>query len=277
MNLTRRRLCNLLLLSALPMPALANSCSLTIGLFPNLPANKLATIYQPLATYLTQQLDCRVRLASAKDFRSFYQATRDKQFDLIVTAPNLAWLAMTESRYQPLASYTNRVSGVLVSKRGVHLDSLSSCRSKTIAFTDPLTIVSQLGLSYLQSHGLHADIDYQLTTYNNHTNAALAVVLGKADCAMIGKLPYSQMPTDIQHNLQIIAKTNEVTSQFIMGNPDLPDTARLRAALLGFAQTPAGLTFITEQHLGGIVPASPKDVAPAKPYALITQALLTAL
>lgn len=277
MNLTRRRLSNLLLLSALPMPALANSRNLTIGLFPNLPANKLATIYQPLATYLTQQLNCRIRLASAKDFRSFYQATRDKQFDLIVTAPNLAWLAMTESKYQPLASYINRVSGVLVSKRGVRLDSLSSCHSKTIAFTDPLTIVHQLGVSYLQSQGLQADVDYQITSYNNHTNAALAVLLGKADCAVIGKLPFSQMSADIQNTLQIIAQTNEVTSQFIMSSPDLTDTVRLRAALLSFARTPAGLTFVTEQHLGGIVPASPKDVAPAKPYALITQALLTAL
>lgn len=277
MNLTRRRLSNLLLLSALPMPALANSRNLTIGLFPNLPANKLATIYQPLATYLTQQLGCRIRLASAKDFRSFYQATRDKQFDLIVTAPNLAWLAMTESKYQPLASYTNRVSGVLVSKRGVHLDSLSSCRSKTIALTDPLSIVRQLGVSYLQSQGLQADVDYQITSHNNHTNAALAVLLGKADCAVVGKLPFSQMSDDIQNTLQIIAQTNEVTSQFIMSSPDLTDTVKLRAALLSFARTPAGLAFVTEQHLGGIVPASPKDVAPAKPYALITQALLTAL
>ena len=276
MNLTRRRLSGLLLLSALPVPALANVRNLTIGLFPNLPADKLISIYQPLAVYLKQQLNCHIRLASAKDFRSFYQATRNKQFDLIVTAPNLAWLAMTESRYQPLASYVHRVAGIFVSRRTTRIVNVSSCRNKTIAFTDPLTIVSQLGISYLRSQGLQADVDYHVTTYNNHANAALAVMLGKADCAVIGRIPFNQMSADIKNTLRVIAQTNEAPSQFIMSNPDLTSTADIRAALLSFAKTPAGLAFINEQYVGGIISAHPEDVAPAKPYALMTQHLLTA-
>ena len=276
MNLTRRRLSGLLLLSALPVSALANVRNLTMGLFPNLPADKLISIYQPLAAYLKQQLNCHIRLASAKDFRSFYQATRNKQFDLIVTAPHFAWLAMTESGYQPLASYVHRVAGVFVSRRVSRIINLSSCRNKTIAFTDPLTIVSQLGIRYLQSQGMQADIDYHVTTYNNHANAALAVMLGKADCAVIGRIPYSQMSADIKKTLRVIARTNEAPSQFIMSNPDLRSTADIRGALLNFAKTPTGIAFINEQYIGGIISAHPDDVAPAKPYALITQRLLSA-
>jgi phosphonate transport system substrate-binding protein len=278
MSITRRHFCAGLLLGALPLRTIAAPRTLTLGLFPNLPVNKLVEIYQPLANYLIQQLGQPVRLSSAKDFRSFYLATRNKEFDLIVTAPNLAWLAMTESHYQPLVRYAKRVSGILVSAKTSRIDNVNACRGKTIAFTDPLTIVYQLGVSYLKTQGLQADADYLPMSYNNHTNAALSVMLGKADCAMIGQLPYAQMSAEVQSSLRIIAHTPEVTSQFILANPDLSTALRdnIRTALIRYAYTTTGAAFIDTQGLGGIINAVPADLATLQTYGLITQAQLSA-
>ncbi|BBP02424.1 phosphate/phosphite/phosphonate ABC transporter substrate-binding protein [Sulfuriferula nivalis] len=276
MNFTRTFFFSLLLFLSLPLTAWAQTRSLTLGIFPNLPAHKLVTIYQPLAIYLTQQIGIPVRLSSAKDFREFYQATRDQKFDFIITAPNLAGLAMTESNYQPLARYTNAVAGLLVSKRNTHIESSADCRHKIIALTDPLTIVHQLGTSYLLSQGLQEGVDYQSIVLNNHTNAALAVMVNKADCAIIGNLPYSQMAEDIQQTLHVIGQTKAVASQFFMSAPKLDKTtsASLRKALLNFSNTPEGVNFAANQRLGAIVMANGQDLAPTQPYAVITQSLL---
>jgi ABC-type phosphate/phosphonate transport system substrate-binding protein len=276
MNFTRTLFFSLLLPLALPLTSWAQASSLTLGIFPNLPAHKLVAIYQPLAIYLTQQIGISVRLASAKNFREFYQATRDQKFDFIITAPNLAGLAMTESNYQPLARYTNAVAGLLVSKRNAGIESPAACRNKTIALTDPLTIVHQLGTSYLLSQGLQAGIDYKTIILNNHTNAALAVMINKADCAIIGNLPYSQMADDIQQTLHVIGQTSAVASQLFMSAPTLDKTtsASLRKALLSFSNTPEGVDFAANQRLGAIIVANKQDLAPTQSYAITTQSLL---
>lgn len=267
---------SLLLLLALPLSAGAETAGLTFGIFPNLPAPKIAALYQPMAAYLTQQTGIPIRLASAKDFRAFYQATHAQQFDFIVTAPNLASLAMTESNYQPLAHYTNSVAGLLVSKRKVGIETPLDCRNKRIALTDPLTIVNQLGISYLKSEGMQAETDYQSVIFNNHTNAALAVMVGKADCAIIGNLPYSQMADEIQQTLHIIGHTKGIASQFFMGAPKLDQTTsnRIRAALIRYSSTQEGIRFAAKQLHGPIIAADAQDLASTLPYATITKALL---
>lgn len=277
MNLTRRRLCAALALIGLPVAGRAEPAILTIGLFPNLPARKLVELYQPLANYLAQQLNCQVRLFSAKDFRTFYQATRDNQFDVVVTAPHLAWLAMVESGYRPLVTFTNPVSGVVIVKRDADIANPGSCRGKTVAMVDPLSMVSQLGLTYFKSTGLAANVDYQVVTYNNHANAALAVLIDKVDCAVIGKLPFQQMTSEMQSKLRIIGETPSVPSQFVMANARLAVALceRIRAALEMFSRSPSGAVFMQALHAGTIVAAESSALAPIEPYALVTRSLLS--
>jgi ABC-type phosphate/phosphonate transport system substrate-binding protein len=276
MRFKRSYFASLLLLLALPLSAGAETAGLTFGIFPNLPAPKIVALYQPLAAYLTQQTGIPIRLTSAKGFREFYQATHAQQFDFIVTAPNLASLAMTESGYQPLARYSVAVAGLLISKRNTKIETPLDCRNKTIAFTDPLTIVNQLGANYLKSVGLQAGTDYHPVIFNNHTNAALAVMVDKADCAIVGNLPYSQMANEVQQTLHIIGHTKGIASQFFMAAPKLDKTTSqaIRAALIRYASTPEGISFAAKQLHGPIIAADAQDLAPTLPYATITKALL---
>ncbi|ARU30385.1 hypothetical protein CAP31_00955 [Sulfuriferula sp. AH1] len=276
MNLTRRRLCAALALTGLPAAARAEPATLTLGLFPNLPAHKLIELYRPLADYLEQQLNCKVNLFSAKDFRAFYRATRKNQFDILVTAPHLAWLAMVESDYRPLATFTSPVTGVVIARRDADVRTAVDCRGRTVAMVDPLSIVSQLGLNYFKTLGLTPNVDYRLAIYNNHANAALAVMIEKADCAVVGNLPFQQMAGEVQSQLRVVAETAAVPSQFVMTNARLPPALceRVRSALLAFSRTPSGSVFIKTFHVGTIVAAEPSALEPIELYALITKAML---
>jgi phosphonate transport system substrate-binding protein len=277
MKLTRRQFCAALALTALPITGRAGSTVLTIGLFPNLPARRLIELYQPLADYLAVQLGCQVRLFSARDFRSFYKATHDNQFDVVVTAPHLAWLAMVESDYRPLVTFTSPISGVVIVRRNEPIPVPGNCEGKVVAMIDPLAIVSQLGLEYLKLIGLTANVDYRVAVYSNHANAALAVTMAQADCAVVGKLPFQQMPAEVQSKLRIIGETQSVPSQFVMVGAALPAALRerIRAALIGFNYVAAGADFIKTNHIGAIVAANPDALAAVKPYALVTRAMLS--
>lgn len=273
MNLTRRRLCASVMLAAWPMMGRAASATLTIGLFPNLPAHRLIELYQPLANYLAQQLNCPVRLFSAKDFRSFYEATRNNQFDVVVTAPHLAWLAMVESGWRPLTTFTRSVTGVVVVRRNSNVIIPSNCRGKVVAMVDPLTIVSQLGLGYFKSSGLTANVDYRLTNYRNHADVALAVMLDKADCGVVGKLPFQQMVVEVSNKLRVIGETQSEPSQFVMTNPHVSPALfeRMRTALIQFNHVPSGVAFIQQQQVGAIIVAESKALTAVAPYARATQ------
>lgn len=259
--------------------ARAASDTLTLGLFPHLPAPKLLDMYQPLANYLAQRLNRAVRLFSARDYRTFYQNTHDYQFDLVVTPANLAWLSLVESGYRPLVTFTNQVAGVLIVKHNATIVDAYGCAGKSIAMIDPLSIVSQLGLIYLKSHyKMAANTDYRLATYNNHTNAALDVMLGKADCAMIGEVPFRQLAKEIRTKLRVIAQTEDVPSQFIMANPHLSSSLvdQIRNTLLAFNHTEAMNTFMDAHHVGSMIAAQPTALESIKPYALATRAMLQA-
>ena len=124
--------------------------------------------------------------------------------------------------------------------------------------------------------GLTDNIDYQSIIYNNHANAALAVMIGNADCAVIGKLPFDQMVAELHTKLRVIGETQHVPSQFMMVNARLPVTLieRLRTVLLAFNHTTVGINMIQLHHLGTIIAASDEQLEAIKPYAQATQSIL---
>lgn len=276
MDLTRRRLCTALGAAALPIRAQAGAPILSLGLLPNLPVHRLVEIYQPLADYLTAQSGYSVRLVSSRDFITFYKRTHEQAFDLIITAPHLAWLAMTESAYRPVITFANQVAGVVIVKRYAAMKDVRDCRGKTVAMVDPLSIVNQLGVRYFKRMGLAENIDYQTIVYNNHANAALAVMIGDADCAVVGKLLFDQMVAELHTKLRVIGETAHVPSQFMMANARLPATLieHIRTVLLAFNHTTPGINMMRLHHLVAITAAGDEKLEAIKPYALATRSIL---
>ncbi len=72
--------------------------------------------YRPLANELEKQLHRRVVIYSARDYKTFAARTRQGEYDIILTAPHLAWLARQEAGYRPLMKYAQPVHGLLVVK-----------------------------------------------------------------------------------------------------------------------------------------------------------------
>lgn len=267
----------ILLLPLLCQPAYsAEPNPLVLGVFPNLPPRQIVEVYRPVADALEKQLKQRVVVYSAKDFKTFVSHTRQGEYDILLTAPHMAWLARQETGYRPLLKYTQPVHGLLVTKTNSPFDSLKSLQGRTIATPDSIAIAVLAMQTLIAEQGMQPATDYRTLDAGTHLNAVMQVMNGRADGAILGKHAYMLMPADLRQQLQIVAETPPLSSLMFLTHPRVRDAqARsIRKGLLDFAAQPEGRAFIQRGGYGGLSDVSGNELQAFRPYALQMQKLL---
>ena len=273
-----RRLAWALLLIAGIQPAFGADKPLTFGIFPHLTARQTVETYRPLADVLEKHLRRQVVIYTARDFKTFVERTRQGEYDILLTAPHLAWLARQDAGYRPLLKYVQPVRGLLVVKSDSPLDSLDALRGRTIAAADPLAVVTLALHAELAAHGLRRNIDYQTTDAGTHLNAAMQVINGRTDAAMLGLPTYRLMPPELRQQVRVLAETPPLSSLTYLTHPRLRDAEAqaVRRTLLDFAATPEGQAFMLRGGFGGFAEVDGHELSAFRPYALQVQDMLRA-
>lgn len=266
----------LVLLFSLNRPAASADRPLIFGVFPNLSAMQIVETYRPLAAALERQLRRRVLIYSARDFSTFAARTHAGEYDLVLTAPHLAWLARQEAGYRPLLKYAQPVRGLLVVKTDSPFADMAGLRGRIIATADPVAVTVLALQAEMAAKGLRHGIDYRTTDSVTHTNAAMQVSIGRADAAMLGLHPYNLMPSELRLQLRVLAETPPLSSLMYLTHPRLRDTEvqAIREALLDFAATAEGQAFMQRGGYGGFAEADGKELRAFRPYALQAQEML---
>lgn len=251
--------------------------TLALGIFPNLSARAIVALYQPLQANLEKSLQQRVQTYSAPDFKSFVERTFRREYDVIVIAPHLARLVQTEAGFVPLFRYSQELHAMVVAAKSSEIRTVEELRGKTVALPDRLAVMPVLGLRLLRNRGL-ADSDFRIYPAASHSNAALSVQRGEAQAAIIGSVPYAQLPQELRSGLRIIAASESIPNQFILANPNLAPARieAIRKALLDFAASAEGRQFFENNGFGGLKPASEADLKKMEPYARDAHNLLKA-
>jgi phosphonate transport system substrate-binding protein len=264
------------LLIACMRPAAGAPVPLVFGVFPNLTAKQIVETYRPLADALEKPLRRRIEIYSARDFKTFVARTRHGEYDLLLTAPHLAWLARQDAGYRPLLKYAEPVRGLLVVKSTSPFDDVAALRGRLIATADPIAVVVLALQAELAAQGLGRDIDYRTADSGTHANAALQVISGRADGAMLGLHPYKLMSPDLRRQLRVIAETPPLSSQMVLTHPRLRDAevSAIRKALLRFAAAPEGQAFMLRGGYGGFADVDGSELRAFRPYALQAQEML---
>jgi phosphonate transport system substrate-binding protein len=273
---TARRLVWGLLLIAGIQPACGADKPLSFGVFPHLTARQTVETYRPLADVVEKHLQRQVVIYSARDYKTFVERTRQGEYDILLTAPHLAWLARQEAGYRPLLKYVQPVRGLLVVKSDSPLDSLGALRGRTIATADPLALVALALHAELAAKGLRRGIDYQTTNSGTHLNAAMQVINGRTDAAMVGLHPYTLMPPELRRQVRVLAETPSLSSLMYLAHPRLGDAEAqaVREALREFAASPAGQAFMQGGGYGGFAEVDGHELRAFRPYALQAQDIL---
>jgi phosphonate transport system substrate-binding protein len=210
--------------------------------------------YQPLANELGRAIEQPVNLSSATDFVTFHTRTLNREYDLVLTAPHLAWLAWKEGGYRPMLTYLEPARGVLIVRADSPYQQIMDLRGKTIALPDPLAVVNIRMEKMLEKAGLLLGRDLTRIDAGSHTNAATHVNQGQADAAVVGVLAYLRLPKEVRDNLRIIAETPAMPSHVFLVHPRTTP-ARERAiaqAIEQFTRSEVGQAFLQKGGFGGV-------------------------
>jgi phosphonate transport system substrate-binding protein len=265
-----------LLLAAAMRPAAGADKPLVFGAFPNLTARQIVEVYRPLANVLEKRLQRRVVVYSARDFRTFVERTRQGEYDILLTAPHLAWLARQDVGYRPLLKHVQPVRGLLVVKADSPFHAPDALRGRTIATADALAVTVLAMRAELEAYGLKHAIDYRTIDSGTHTNAVMQLINGRTDAAILGRHPYKVIRPELRLQLRVLAETPPLSSLMYLTHPRLRDdeAMAIRQALLDFAATPEGRAFIQRGGCGGFTDVDGRELRAFRPYALQAQDML---
>jgi phosphonate transport system substrate-binding protein len=257
-------------------PAASADKPLVFGVFPSMTAKQTVEVHRPLASALEKHLGRRVVVYSARDFETFVARTRHGEYDILLTAPHLAWLARQDVGYRPLLKYAQPVRGLLVVKSTSPFDEPEALHGRTIAAADPVALVVMATQAQLSERGLKRGIDYHTTDSGTHANAVMQVINGRADAAILGFHPYMLMPPELRKQLRVVSETPSLSSLMYLTHPRLRDAEAqaVRQALQGFAATPEGQAFMQRGGYGGFADVDGSELRAFRPYALQAQEML---
>lgn len=241
-------------LFATALPLHAADATFKFGIFPNLSPRMLIETYRPVADALSRELGRPVEMQTSPDFKTFHERTQAGEYDLVLTAPHLAWLAYSEAGYLPLVVYQRETEGILVTRADGVYKSFGELKGKTISVADPLAITVMRLESELAKAGLAGGRDYLRLEVSSHNNAALYVIERKADAAIMGGLPFQRLPEDMRKHLRIIKTTKSFPSQVYLANPRVSNSLAwsIRDTLKDFMRTPAGKAFLVQGGFDGL-------------------------
>jgi len=249
---------------------------LIFGVFPNMTAKQTLEIYEPLAKQMEKHLRRRVIIYTARDFKTFVERTRQGDYDILLTAPHLAWLARQDAGYRPLLKYSLPTRGLLVVKSTSPYRTPDDLRGRDIATPDPLAVVTLAVQAELAAHGLRRNVDYQTMDYGSHLNAAMQVINGRSAAAMLGLHPFLLLPPEVRQQLQVLIESAPLSSLMYLTHPRLRDREAnaIRRALLDFAATPEGKDFMRHGGYGGFTAVDGSELRAFRPYALQTEEMM---
>lgn len=242
------------LLLSLPATVSAASNTLSFGVFPQLSTRAMVETYQPLAGYLSESIGHPVSLESAKDFYTFHTRTVAGEYDLVLTAPHLAWLAWKEGGYRPVLVYKEPAKGFIVVRVDSAYRQLGDLHGKTIAIPDPYAVVNIRLAKTLAKNGLNLGQQLSVAEVGSHTNAATYVSEKQADAAVVGVFPFLQLPKEVKDNLRIIASTPDLPSHVFLVHPRTTALREqeIRLGIEKFMLGEPGSVFLKKTGFGGV-------------------------
>jgi phosphonate transport system substrate-binding protein len=245
--------------------------SLELAVAPFLPAAILVQNYQPMRAFLERHLKEPVLFVTAPDYKTFYERTQRREYPVIITVANAAYLAYAEAGYVPMLRPVVDTHPVIVVKKNSSLARMQDLRGKTVALPDPLAIIAMQGAQMLRESGLDPVKDVNLKYLSNHGAAVNHVIAGEAAAAIVSDRALLQMPASTQAGVRVIQtwENGAAPGVVYLASPALSAkrVAGLTRTILKFVrETPEGREFIVKMGYGGLVPATQQDLAPLAPY-----------
>lgn len=226
-------------LSTLPgrVGAQPQGAPLEVGVLPNISARVLLAQYQPMREYLSREMNRPVQVSTAPGWTAFHQRTLALEYDLVVTAANLARVAQLDRGFVPLLSHAPAIRGVVVFATGRPMRSIAELRGQALALSNPQSLIALRGMQWLAENGLQRDVHFRTVATPTDDSVGNVVLRGDAVAAILSAGEFRAIPESISSRLQVLTTFAEVPGFVVMASPRLPaaEARAIREHLLAFA------------------------------------------
>ena len=251
-----------------PVARTQDNPSVTFGIVPYLPAQRLVALYAPLAAVVQSVLERRVDLSSARHYTAHVQRLREGAYDVVADSLFLARLAQRELGHIPLVRTQVPLEPLLVVARDGAVHDVAQLRGRAIAATDRLAALTVLGTRGLRDAGLVVDRDYNLIISGSHANSLHRVIVGDAAAAIVSATTLKQVDPLLVQRVRVLMPLPKGLSAVVYHAAPRwrARAAALTQAMLAFAQTEQGQGFIRALGHGGLVPATEDELRTLDPF-----------
>lgn len=211
---------------------------LILGVHPYLDAETIIERFQPLAEYLSMQLDTDVEVRVGRNYESHLQAVGRDKIDIAFLGPATYIKLVNEYGQKPLlarlqANNKATFHGHIIVRNDSHLTAIQDLKNHHFAFGDKNSTMSSLvPRALLLRNGITLN---QLAGYRylkGHKNVAIAVLAGDADAGAIKAEVYQQFS---HRGLKSLAQTPEISEHVFVTRSNMPVALQeqIRDILLG--------------------------------------------
>jgi phosphonate transport system substrate-binding protein len=282
LSTTRRALGTMAMLAAstpgLAPSAAAQPAPLQFGVMPNVSARILFGQYRAFRQFLEQDLARPVEVVTAPGLQAFQERSVAGAYGLVVTAANLGRVAQLDAGLRPIAIYEPRIPGLIVTLRSRPLTGAAELRGRTIAMTNPQSLVALKFIHWLRAQGIEVGRDAQATHARNEDSLAQLLNTQETRAAVMSQGEFNAIGASIRENLSIWQVFIRVPGFLMLLGPRVADAdaQRIIAAIGRFPASAEGAEFFAATGFNAIRPVTPADLAEVDDVVAETRAFLRA-
>ncbi|MDJ0732203.1 MAG: phosphate/phosphite/phosphonate ABC transporter substrate-binding protein [Crocosphaera sp.] len=218
--------------------------------------------FQPLADYLTQQLNGDEKITGkvkvAPNMKTMAKWLKSGKVELYFDSPYPAFLVSEASGAQVILSRwkggVSSYKSVIITLPNQGIKQINNLRGKTIAFEEnfstsgymlPYNYLKQKGLILREKTSDAQSISENETAYvfsGSDNNSLQWIVSGRVDAMAMGSVDFQKLPEETRHQFIIIGETRSVPRHMVVISPTLSKNKviRLKKILLQMNKTDSG-------------------------------------
>jgi len=255
-----------------------------LGILPRLSPMEMATMFNPLAEYLSQEIGEKVSMVIPKDFAAFKEVVKSEQIDIAFSNPLIYIQLKKEVGVEPIAlssEFKNgtRFRGIIIARKDSGIEKLQELKGKKLIFVDKDSAAGYIfQMLLLSKSGLDVKKDFtQMPFAKKHDNVIMAVFNKTADAGGIREDDLDKMKDKVDlSQIKIVGYTDYFPNWPVFARSKLSKTTidKIRAAMLKLTPNSSqSKAILGAAHLTGFVAVSDKDFEKLRKAAALADAL----
>lgn len=234
-----------------------------MGVFPNMPVNKLNELFNPLAAEFSKAVGKKIRLGSKPTFEAFETVLNSEYYDIAHVQPFDYTEAHDKHNYLPLARRDEWLEALFVVNPTSTIRSIQQMKGKRIVSPPPDAAVSHLANMALQTAGLNPQKDVIREYSKNHFSCLQNVLIGEADVcvAAIQMIKQFEKEKKMSKPFRIVHTSAQIPHTLFVVHKRVPQKDRdiLLKVILDLPHSTQGKKILADLNYKPFVPAKDSD------------------